>query len=101
MRTKMRMIFFKIMQCHIQKLINFLYRNNIGSESDKNDDNYDESDSNYDEDEDIDDEETITESSGDDGSENSCLDACFFFLKKKNSFTCKIIIKFFLKKCTA
>ena len=79
----MRMIFFQIMQCPIQKLINFLYRNNIGSESDKNDDNYDESDSNYDEDEDIDDEGTITESSEDDGSENSCLDACFFFFKKK------------------
>jgi len=41
----MRTIFFQIMQCPIQKLINFLYRNNIGSESDKNDDNYDESDS--------------------------------------------------------
>ena len=66
-----RMIFFQIMQCPIQKLINFLYRNNIGSESDKNDDNYDESDSNYDEDEDIDDEGTITESSEDNGSENS------------------------------
>ena len=66
----MRMIFFQIMQCPIQKLINLLYRNNIGSESDKNDDNYDESDSNYDEDEDIDDEGTITESSEDNGSEN-------------------------------